>query len=783
MSEIKTVGVCGAGVMGSQLAALFAGAGLKTYLFDLDQKLAERGLAGAVKARPAAFYHPRFAANVVPSNYGDHLDRLADCDWVIEAIGERLDWKHDLYRKIEPHLKPEALLSSNTSGLSFAELGAVLPPERRRRFLITHFFNPPRYMRLVELVGPEEVDPAVLAAVAAATELIGRTLGKGIVGAKDTPNFIANRIGVYGMMLALKLTAGMKLSVEEVDVVTGPVMGRPKSATYRTADVVGLDTLAFVAKTAYDHCVEDEERAMFQPPPVLTSLLERKNLGQKSGAGFYKKEGKAILALDFASLDYRPAGKPRLDGIGVARRYTDLGKRVSALVYNPDRAGEFAWELTIGTLAYAANRLGEVADDVVAVDRAMRWGFGWQMGPFETWDALGVEKSVARMEDEGKPVPPAVAELLDRGKTSFYARNGGPSRLYFDVVAGAMQPVREAPGVLLLADRKAAGGEILRNWSASLVDLGDGVGCVEFHSALQPEFNPVDGGILDLLAESLALARKEGLRGLVVSHEGTHFCAGANLAVILELAKAKRFATLEEVSRSFQALTQAMKYAPFPVVAAPFSVTLGGGFEIIAACRRVVALAELYCGAVEVGVGLIPGAGGNLRLLTHLSERMPPRKAGPMPAVQQAFETIAFAKVSTSAHEAVELGYLRKESPIVLSRDLLIARAKQEALALAEGYRPPEPPELIPPGAGGRLAIEAAVAGFRKAGTISEHDALVAGKLAWVLTGGERGDGLRPVEEQHFLDLEREAFVSLAGEPRSQERMAHMLKTGKPLRN
>ncbi len=777
-SGIRTVGVCGSGVMGSQLAALFAGAGLDVFLFDLDQELAERGLAGALEARPAAFYHRRFAGKVVPANYDQHLDRLAACDWVVEAIAERLDLKRELYARIQPYLKDGALLSSNTSGLGLSELGESLAPELRRRFLITHFFNPPRYMRLVEIVRSAETGDEALER---ATQVVGRTLGKGIVLAKDTPNFIANRIGVYGMMRALELTREMRLSIEQVDAVTGPVMGRPKSATYRTADIVGLDTLALVARTAYERCPADEARAIFQTPPVLAELLARGSLGQKRGAGFYKKEGREILALDLETLEYRPKTRPRMDGIGVGRRFTDLSKRLEALVFNPDPAGRFAWELTISTLSYAARRLGEVADDVLSIDRAMRWGFGWGMGPFEVWDAIGVERSVRRMKAENKPVPDLTTKLLAAGRSSFYDRNG--ERRYFDLASEAMQPVAAAPDVVRLEDCRARGGELLRNWSASLVDLGDGVGCVELHSALQPELNPVDGAILDLLASSLEAVRERGLRGLVISHEGTHFCAGANLALILELAKSGRFEVIEEVSATFQRLTQAIKYAPFPVVAAPFGFSLGGGFELIAACDQIVALAELYCGAVEVGIGLIPGAGGNLRLLTHLSRRLPPLEKGPMPAVQKAFETIAFAKVSGSAHEAVELGYLREECPIVLSRDHLIARAKAEVLALADGYAPPEPVQILAPGVGGRLAIQVAIDGFLEAGTISEHDALIAGKLAHVLTGGERANGIQPIDEQHFLDLEREAFVSLAGETKSQERMAHMLATGKPLRN
>jgi 3-hydroxyacyl-CoA dehydrogenase len=766
--------------MGSQLAALFAGAGLDVYLFDLDQELAEKGLKGALKAKPAAFYHKRFADKVVASNYSDHMDRIEECDWVLEAIAERLDWKQELYGKIQQHLKPSAFLSSNTSGISLEELAGELDPDIRRRFFITHFFNPPRYMRLVEFVRTADTEQATLDTAA---EMIGRTLGKGIVHAKDTPNFIANRIGIYGMMRALKLTADRRFSVEQVDALTGPVMGRPKSATYRTADIVGLDTMAFVANTAFEKCEADEEREIFRTHPVLAALIERQSLGQKSGEGFYKKDGKQILALDLETLEYRPKAKPRMDGIGVARRFTSLRKRLPALLYNPDPSGEFAWELTIDTLAYAARRLGEISDDVVNIDRAMRWGFGWEMGPFEAWDALGVEKSVRRMEAEGKAVPDLVEKMLASGHSSFYGRNGDRSMHFFDLASGKTMPVPSAPGIIRVEDERARGKEILRNWSASLLDIGDGVGLVEFHSALQPDFNPIDGGILDALAGSLHVADQEGLRGLVVSHEGTHFCAGANLALILGLAKAKRFDLIEQISGQFQTISQAMKYAPIPVVAAPFSVCLGGGFEVIAGCDRVVTLAELYCGAVEVGVGLVPGGGGNVRLLTQWSERLASKRLGTMAATQETFETIAYAKVSTSAHEAIELGYLRPDSPVVLSRDHLIGRAKAEVLSMAEGYTPPEPPQLKPAGKGGRLAIKMVIKGLVKAGKISEHDALVAGKLAHILTGGDGAKSNQPLDEQAFLDLEREAFVSLAGEPMSQARMAHMLKTGKPLRN
>jgi 3-hydroxyacyl-CoA dehydrogenase len=780
MPDIKTIGVCGAGVMGAQLAAFFASAGFKAYLFDLKQEMSEGGVQGAIKARPPAFYDKRFAKGITPCNYDEHLDRFAECDWVIEAIAERLDWKQSLYAKIQPHLKKDAVLTSNTSGLFLHELIDGLDEDLARRFFITHFFNPPRYMRLVEVISGPGTDPDVLDRMA---RFVGETLGKGVVYAKDTPNFIANRIGVFGMMLAVKLAQEMRLTIEQVDALTGPVMGRPKSATFRTADLVGLDTLALVAQTAFDKCEGDEARDLFQTPPVLQQLIDKNWLGQKTKQGFYKKEGKQIHALDFETLDYRPTKKARMDGIGVARRHKDLGKMIHGLVYNPDPAGEFAWEMTIQTMSYAARRVGEISDDIVNVDRAMKWGFGWAMGPFETWDAIGVDKSVRRMKSEGKQVPEFVTSLLDAGHDRFYSRSGDARRCFFDLGSKTMKPVPVEAGLVILDDRKASGGEVLRNWSASLVDIGDGVGCVEFHSALQPDFNPIDGAILDMLQQSLVEVRERGWKGLVISHEGTHFCAGANLALVLELAKAGQFDMIGEVSRTFQDITQAIRYAPFPVVAAPFSVCLGGGFEVIAPCRVIVSLAELYCGAVEVGVGLIPGAGGNLRLLTHMSDRFPPDKCGPMVPSQKAFETIGFAKVSGSAHEAVKLGYLRKGEPIVLSRDHQIARAKEEVLKLAESYAPPDPPELILPGAGGRLAVEAAVDNFRLSGVISDHDGLIAKRLAHVLTGGDRADGINPVDEQYLLDIEREVFVSLSGEPKSQDRMAHMLTKGKPLRN
>ena len=777
---IQKVAVLGAGVMGAQLAAHLANASIPSHLFDLTAEIASAGLKRAREIKPAAFYHARRAKLIQPEGLDTGLEKIRECDWILEAVTEKLDLKRGLYEKILPHVKPGAIITSNTSGISLRVLADSLPAEVRRRFFITHFFNPPRYLQLCEVVALPEGDGTALAELC---DFIETVLGKGVVRAKDTPNFIANRIGVFGMMLALDLTKKFRFTVEDADAITGRPLGRPKSATYRTADLVGLDTLYFVAKNSYDILREDEARDLFKPPPVLESLIQRGSLGQKSGSGFYKKEGGEILSLDLETLEYRKQGKARFDGIKAARRYVNLKKKIHALVYSPDAAGEFAWELTASTLLYAARRIPEISDCIVDVDNAMKWGFGWDLGPFELWDAIGFEKSLLRMEAEGRAIPESVKALADKGLPSFYAREDG-KKTFADFAAHAYKALPQKPGVLLLEDRHAQGAEILRNWNASLVDLGDGVACLQFHSVLQAELHPIDAAVLDMLGQSLAFVERHKFAGLVIGHQGTNFCAGANLDLILGLAKAKRFDTLGWVSKTFQDLGQKIKYAPFPIVAAPRGLTLGGGFEMSAPTARIVALAETYCGAVEVGVGLIPGAGGNLRVLENFQTVLPPEKSGPFPAVQKAFETIAFGKVSTSAEEAVDLGYFRKTDVIVLSPERHLAAAKAAVLKLASIYAPPEPPKnLVLPGEGGYCAALSTIEGFLKLGKISEHDALIARKLARVLTGGEKANGVTPVDEQYVLDLEREAFLSLAGEPKSQERMAYMLKAGKSLRN
>ncbi len=777
--KIEKVAVLGAGVMGAQLAAHFTNAGVPALLFDISQEIAEKGKQAALNLKPAPFYNPRSADLITPRNYDQHIADLEGVDWVLEAVVERVDIKQSVFQNILPHLKKSAIVSSNTSGISIAKMMEGMPAELQRRFLVTHFFNPPRYMRLLEIVAGEKTDPACVSAL---SDFCEEVLGKGIVPAKDTPNFIANRIGTFGMMLTMKLTRAMKLTVEEVDKLTGTIVGRPKSATYRTADVVGLDTLAHVAANTYEFCPDDEQRDVFKAPGFLTKMLEAGRLGQKVKQGFYQKVGKEILSLNLDTLEYGPQKKVRFDGYRVARGFHTTRGKIKALAYSDDPAGKFFWELLSGTLIYTANRVPEIADHIVSVDNAMKWGFGWELGPFETWDAIGLEKSVQRMQAEGKKVPSWVRSMLGSGHKSFYGRSQG-HKTYFDVAdKEARELVSDSEIDLQLI--KQSGGVLRQNWCASLIDIGDGVACLEFHSALQPQMNPIDASIIDMMQEARELVPKEGFKGLVIGHQGQQFSAGANLALIVQLCEAGDWKRIETISRNFQDIAQSLKFAEFPVVSAPFNLCLGGGYEAAAFADCIVAAAELYCGLVEVGVGLIPGAGGNLRVLLNNIDKLARARSGPFPVAQRTFETIAFAKVSSSAKEAVAFGYLRKGDAIVLNSAHLLHAAKQNVLELADGYTPPAQREdLVLPGEGGRLVIEATLADRVRPGKISKHDALIGTRLANVLTGGALASPTRPVDEQTILDLEREAFVSLCGERLSVDRMNFMLKNGKPLRN
>lgn len=779
--KIEKVAVLGTGVMGGQIAAHLSNAGIPSYAFDMTQEIAEKGIAATTSLSPSPYYNPKSVELITPCNYADHLDKIAEVDWVIEVIAERLDWKHDLYQKVIPKLKENAIFTSNTSGLQVSDLVQGMPDDIQKRFFITHFFNPPRYMKLVELVPGAQSDPAIMKSMAGFLEDV---LGKGVVYAKDTPNFVANRIGVYGMMLTLKLAQQKRLNVTEVDGLTGTLIGHPKSATFRTADVVGLDTLAFVSNTAFEKCTDDEERELFKVPPYLMKMIQNKWLGQKTKQGFYQKvDKKTILALNPETMEYELQPKRKFDAVRVAKAEMYLPGKLKALVSIDDVAGIFLWQLTSGILRYAANRIPEAANDIVNIDNAMRWGFGWELGPFETWDALGVKATVKRMKGEGQKIPAWVQEMLAAGIDSFYCYDGC-HKTYYDVQSKKMQPVPSHPLATNFQVIKRTGGLIKKSWSASMLDLGDGIVAVETHSILQPTMNPIDGSIIQMYADAADWVKDNGFKGLVIATEATHFSAGANLNMILEAAQRKDWEAIGQMSKAMQDALQKLRFAPFPVVAAPHGMALGGGYETIGAVDRIVAAAELYTGLVEVGVGFIPGGGGNLRMLLHLTDKFAQARTGPFPIVQKAFEVIAFAKVSSSAKEAVALGYLTKSDKIAINGDHRIALAKREALEMAKTYQPPEMrTDIILPGLGGRLAIESSVMAMVKAYQISPHDAKIAGKLAYVLTGGDKGGPTSPVDEQYLLDIEREAFVSLVGEPKSQDRIGFMLKKGKPLRN
>ena len=779
--KFEKVAVLGAGVMGAQIAGHFTNAGIPALLFDINQELAQKGVDGLTKLKPAPLYKPKNAELVTACNYDDHVERLSAVDLVIEAVAERIDIKHAVYNNIVPHLKDSVILTSNTSGIPLGDLTTVLPDSLKKRFMITHFFNPPRYMRLLELVKGPETDEAVYNMIAEFGEDV---LGKGIVHAKDTPNFIGNRIGVYGMAVTMNTAIEHGLTVEEVDKLTGTVVGRPKSATFRTADVVGLDTMINVSNTSYNNLPDDDEREEFKIPDFLQKLVDDGNLGAKTKAGFYKKTDEGIFSLDLLTGEYCPQKKVRFDGFRLAKDRQTPGEKIKAMAYSEDKGGKFFWEVLSKSLIYSANRIPEISDDIINIDNAMKWGYGWDAGPFEVWDAIGVAESVSRMEADGKAIPKWVVDMLASGRESFYEAKDG-KLTYYDVLSSTVKIADTSKKSINLNLHKTGGNVVKKDWSASLIDLGDGVLNVEFHSVLQPTLNPIDGSIGQTISDGMDLLDAGKYKAMVLGHQGPNFCAGANLANMIQAIEASAWDQMTDTIKQLQDLTQRMRFSKAPVVAAPHHLTLGGGFELIAPAAHRVAAGELYIGAVEVGVGLIPGAGGNLRLILNLLENSGKGRMNSFQVAQKAFETIGFAKVATSADEAKFMGYILTSDTVVLNNDQRIWAAKQKALELVnDGYEPPKyRDDLKLPGTGGRTAMAMALKGFRAQGKISAHDEFIAKKLAYVLTGGDKAGLTKSVEEQYLLDIEREVFVSLAGEALTQDRIRFMLKKGKPLRN
>ena len=775
MKPLRRVGVLGAGTMGSRIAAHFANAGFPVDLLDLvipgqaqRNAAALAGIEAAAKQKPAAFFTESARGLIAPGNFEDDLGRLSGCDWIVEAVTEQMDLKRTLLARVAAVRSKGSILSTNTSGIPLARISEGWDGDLQRHFLGTHFFNPPRYLHLVEIIPGPQTTPEVLEWVSTFCDL---HLGKGVVPCKDTPNFIANRIGTFFAATLFQLTVEGGYTVEEVDALTGSLIGLPNSATFRLADIIGLDVWAHVLNNLRTLAPDDPGHNRYAPPEFMTRMMERGWLGEKRGQGFYKRVGpqKEIHAIDLKTLEYHPAQKPRWPSVDAARNIDGLGQRVRTLVAAPDRPGQFLWSLFRDLFTYSASMAPEISDRVVEIDRAMRWGYANKLGPFEMWDAVGVPETVTRMRAEGHAVPVNIEQMLTAGATSFYQtadRGGAPGRRYFDWSAAGYRELEERPGVAVLSDLRRARGVVKKNPGASLVDLGDGVLCLEFHTKM----NAIGDDILQMIRDGIDETSR-GFEALVIANQGDHFSAGANLVLILLAAQEGEWDELNAVIRRFQQATMAIKYAPKPVVAAPFGLALGGGCEVVLHAARAQASAETYLGLVETGVGLIPAGGGCKEMLLRLGN------------AKAAFELIGYAKTSTSAANARELGLLRAQDGISMNPERLIGDAKAAALALVPVYAPGLPHERIPvDGDGAYALLKMGLYLAREGGFLSEHDVVVGEKLAHVLSGG-RLTGKQTVSEQYLLDLEREAFLSLCGQPKTQERIQHTLKTGKPLRN
>lgn len=809
MRDIRKVAVLGAGTMGARIAAHLANASIPSVLLDIvpaeltpeeqgkgltladfsvRNRFARAGLDAALKSRPAAFFVPEAARMITLGNFEDNLDWVKDCGWIIEAVTENLEIKRALLRRVEPLRGPKAIVSSNTSGISIACIAEGFGEDFRRHWLGTHFFNPPRYMKLLEVIPSRETLPEVVETVSRFGDVV---LGKGIVTAKDTPNFIANRIGTFVTLNVLRVMQEDGCSIEEIDALTGPAMGLPKSATFRTLDIVGLDVIAHVVKNLADALPEDERRELFQLPEFVVQMLERKLLGEKTRQGFYKKvkastqsgtgeDGSEILTLDLQTFKYRARQRAKFPSLEMAQNIEDTRQRVASLLQAPDRAGQFYRKVLSDTFHYAASRIPEVSDDVVSVDKAMKWGFNWECGVFELWDAVGVAPTVEQWRKEKRAIPSVVEKLLNAGKRAFYVQSDGVT-CYFDLARSEYRALEEPPGILLLPSLKQRRKEIKRNPGASLMDLDDGVVCLEFHSKM----NTIGSDTVEMVHAGLK-ALSENFDAMVIGNQGANFSVGANLMLILMGIQEGEWEEIHQAVRAFQNANLALKYAPGPVVMAPFGLTLGGGVEMVLHATRVRAAAETYMGLVELGVGLIPAGGGTKEMLIRAMDSVPAdAEADPFLNLKEVFLNIGMAKVSTSAEEARKLRYLTSKDSISMNRDRLIGDAKQLALDLVKlGYRPGKPREdILALGQPAFTKMKLGLHLMRRAEYLSDYDVTVGTYLAKVLSGGGEFTSPQRVSEQYILDLEREAFVSLCGQRKTMERIQHMLKKGKALRN
>jgi 3-hydroxyacyl-CoA dehydrogenase len=792
--NIRKVAVLGSGVMGSRIACHFANIGAEVLLLDIvpkeaaeSKKPAERNkivndaLAFALKSNPSPIYDKRFAKRISTGNFDDDLPKIKDCDWVIEVVVERLEIKQQVLSNVEKHRKPGTLITTNTSGIPIHAIAEGRSDDFRKHFCGTHFFNPPRYLPLLELIPGPDTDPAVLRFL---EEYGQRNLGKVTVLAKDTPAFVANRIGVFGIMDVFNLVIDMGLSVEEVDRLTGPVIGHPKSATFRTADVVGLDTLVKVAQGVKDNCPNDERNSLFAIPSYLQQMVEKNMLGSKTGKGFFFKDRSSakgeILSLDLMTLEYKPQVKPKFATLDAAKKEDDLRKRLK-LVYNgTDKAGEFYRRSFNALLAYVSNRVPEISDELYRIDDGMRAGFGWELGPFESCDAIGVQEMLAQMqvrEGEGARVAAWVNEMIAAGHTTFYKTEGG-QRLYYDIASKSYKPVPRAEGTIVLADLPES-SIIWQNKDAKVRDLGDGILCVSWASKM----NTIGAEVIQGLNKAIDLA-EQGYKGLVVYNDGALFSAGANVGMIFMMAVEQEYDDLDMAIRTFQNTMMRMRHSSIPVVAAPHQLCLGGGTELCLHADKVVAHAETYMGLVEFGVGVIPGGGGSKEFALRLSDEL---KEGDIRinALRERFLTIGQAKVSTSGEEAFGLGYLRRGTDeVIVSRAHQLAYAKECALDLWEkGYtKPPMRTDIKVLGREGLGIVYVGANSMQSGNYISEHDTLISQKLGHVLCGGDLSEPTE-VSEQYLLDLERKIFLELCMQRKTLERLQSIITSGKVLRN
>ncbi|WP_211747749.1 3-hydroxyacyl-CoA dehydrogenase/enoyl-CoA hydratase family protein [Paenibacillus sp. Marseille-Q4541] len=792
---ISKAAVIGSGVMGSGIAAHLANAGIPCLLLDMvpkslspedekaglsltdpkfRNKLATKAIAALPKSSSAPLYVADFVNRITPGNTEDHFHLLKDVDWIIEVVTEKLDIKKSILKQIEGVVKEGTIVSTNTSGISVNAMVEDCSESFRRNFIGTHFFNPPRHMKLLEVIPGFDTDPEISEFM---VNFCSKRLGKGVVLAKDTPNFISNRIGTYGLLVTLHEMKENNYTVEEVDAATGPVLGRPKSATFRTLDLVGIDTFVHVAQNVYDSVPDGLEKDIFSVPDVLNELVSKGWIGEKGGQGFYKKvkgdQGSKILSLDLSTMDYNPSAKVRSASLEAAKAVKGSRKKIKAFLGTKDRYSELAWNVLKQVLIYSADKLSEIADSIEDIDNAMKWGFNWEMGPFETWDLIGLPESVQRMEAEGLVVPAWVKDWIAAGNKSFYQQKEGAVLHFFK---GAYKEVETQPELISLQSLKAQNKIIRQNSGANLIDLSDDVACLEFTS---PN-NAIGADILVMIQQSAEEVRAN-YRGLVIANEGRNFCVGANLMLMLMEAQSGDWDEVDDIIRLFQGSMMKLKGLEKPVVAAPHRMTLGGGVEACLPADRIIFSAESYFGLVETGVGLIPAGGGCKELALMTSDRLSP-DADLQPELNRIFEMIAMAKTSTSGHEALRM-YGRSQDSVVMNQDFRIYEAKQAVLEMERaGYQPKVSGKARVAGRDGRAVLQMGALGLKNSGYISDHDYLIAKKLANILTGGDVAPGT-VVSEQYLLDLEREAFLSLLGEVKTQQRMQHMLSKGKPLRN